>query len=129
MNRKLHFLAHVLGGLAVIASFGGLAVIAGFGLAVMLLWNALVPSIFGITAIDFWQALGLLALCRILFGSFGVGHRIGAHFHRNPVREKWQKMTPEEREEFIRRHRYFGHGSGNFNHDLFNKEEEPEKND
>jgi hypothetical protein len=121
MNRRLHFLVHL---------FGGLAVIAGFGATVMLLWNAIVPSIFGITAIDFWQSLGLLALCRILFGSFGgVGHGIGAHFHRNPVREKWRKMTPEEREEFISRHRHFGHGLGHFNHDLFNGEEKSEKND
>jgi hypothetical protein len=98
----MHALAHVL---------WGLAVVAGFAAAVMLLWNALVPAIFGLTSINFWQALGLLVLCHILFGSFGsVKHGMGVHFRHNPVREKWQKMTPEEREEFIRRRRHFGHG-------------------
>ena len=37
------------------------------------LWNWLLPDIFGLRQITFWQALGLLALCRILFGSFGRG--------------------------------------------------------
>lgn len=39
-----------------------------FTLAVMLLWNWLMPVIFGLTTITFWQALGLLALSKILFG-------------------------------------------------------------
>jgi hypothetical protein len=110
MNRKMHILAHVL---------WGLAAVAGFSAIVMLLWNAIVPPVFGIAGVDFWQALGLFVLCRILFGSFsgaigGVRHGMGFHLHQNPIREKWQKMTPEEREEFIRHHRHFGHGFGRF---------------
>ena len=121
MNRKLHFLAHAL---------WMLATVAGFGAVVMLLWHALVPSIFGLAAVNFWQALGLLALCRILFGSFGgLRHGLGAHFHSNPVRKKWQKMTSGEREEFIRRHRHFGYDPEHFHHDLFNKMEKSEKKD
>jgi hypothetical protein len=56
----------------------GIAVAAGIGGGlVMLLWNWLVPSIFGWSQVSFWQALGLLALCRILFGGMGrhVVHR------------------------------------------------------
>jgi hypothetical protein len=63
------------------------------------LWNALVPAIFGWRQIGFWQAVGLLALCRILFGRIG-----GRGFHRHGVRrrlnERWERMTPEEREKF-----------------------------
>ena len=33
----------------------------------MLLWNWLMPDIFGLTQIDFWQALGLLVLSTLLF--------------------------------------------------------------
>ena len=71
------------------------------GELVKLLWNWLLPPLFGWKTIGFWQALGLLALCRILFGSrtFYRGPRTG---HRRRLRERmaerWGKMTPEERE-------------------------------
>ncbi|MDR2682612.1 MAG: hypothetical protein LBB64_01930 [Dysgonamonadaceae bacterium] len=118
MKRSLHIVWHLL---------LGLAAIAGFGAAVMWLWNALLPQIFGIAAINFWQALGLLVLCRILFGSFGRGWMLGGRskFHRNHIREKWLNMTPEERKEFIKNRHYFGHG---FEHDCFNSKD-PEKKD
>ena len=47
-----------------------------FGELVMHLWNWLLPALFGWHPIGFWQALGLLVLCRILFGGFG-GHGAG----------------------------------------------------
>lgn len=43
--------------------------IALFGLVVMLLWNLLMPAIFGLSVITFWQALGLLILSKIFLGS------------------------------------------------------------
>ena len=45
------------------------------GECVRLLWNWLLPAIFGFPRITFWQALGLLALSRILFGGFGIRTR------------------------------------------------------
>src|SRR3954452_19871213 len=69
------------------------------GEVVMRLWNWLAPTIFGWHMITFWQAVGLLALCRILFGGFG--HRGGPGSHvRNRMRERWGGMTPEQREKF-----------------------------
>jgi len=69
------------------------------GELVKYLWNWLVPSLFGLREVTFWQALGLLALCRILFG--GMGGR-GSGRSRSKVRgrlaERWEHMTPEERE-------------------------------
>jgi hypothetical protein len=38
------------------------------GEVVKLLWNWLAPELFGLRPVTFWQALGLLAICRILFG-------------------------------------------------------------
>jgi hypothetical protein len=67
-----------------------------FGLVVMGLWNWLMPALFRLPAITYWQALGLLILSKILFGSFR-GHR-GSWRHR--MIERWEKMTPEEREKF-----------------------------
>lgn len=97
------------------------------GLIVMTLWNALLPPILGVSTISFWQALGLLVLSRILFGGYGFGRgswrggygrrgwryggRASSSGRANPGRanpgraewkqkmaERWQQMTPEQRE-------------------------------
>lgn len=77
------------------------------GLFVMLLWNWLVPELFGLTAISYCQAVGLLLLCKILFGGFGGGHHGHHHGHctENKLRQRWENMTPEEREHFIEAHK------------------------
>jgi hypothetical protein len=68
------------------------------GEVVMHLWNWLLPPLFGWRTLTFWQALGLLALCRILFGGLGHGGRRGP---RGPgFRRRCRNMTPEERERF-----------------------------
>ena len=85
--------------IAPLAIVGIFVFIAIGGEIVLQLWNWLLPSLFGWRQITFWQAVGILALCRILFGGFG---RHG--FHRSNFRrrmaERWQHMTPEERERF-----------------------------
>ena len=87
------------------AIFIPIAIAAGvfiFGSVVMLLWNALLPAVFGITTITFWQALGILVLSKILFGGFGGHHGHHGHHkfhdHSHEWREKWINMTPEEKE-------------------------------
>jgi hypothetical protein len=76
-----------------------LAVAAVVSAIVMALWNALMPDLFGLHVLSFPQALGLLVLCRILFG--GLGRRGGPPgFWRPRMAERWQQMTPEEREKF-----------------------------
>jgi hypothetical protein len=69
------------------------------GEVVKQLWNWLLPPLFGWRQITFWQALGLLALCRILFGGFGL-HGSGRSDFRRRRAERWERMTPEERERF-----------------------------
>jgi hypothetical protein len=81
-----------------IALFAGLAVTV-FGFAVMGLWNVLMPGIFAVRSISFWQALGLLVLCKILFGGFRP-HGGGGPRWRRRMMERWEQMTPEEREKF-----------------------------
>ena len=81
----------------------GLAIfIAVGGAVVMHLWNWLLPTLFGLRQITFWQALGLLALSRILFGGGGGFGGRGPKFQRR-MAERWGKLTPEEREKFCRR--------------------------
>jgi hypothetical protein len=66
---------------------------------VMSLWNWLMPALFGLHRIAFSQALGLLLLSKILFG--GLRGRGGPHRHwKGRMMERWEKMTPEERENF-----------------------------
>ena len=88
--------------IVVVAPLAIAAFIVIGGEAVMHLWNWLLPTLFGWRQITFWQAVGLLALCRILFGSWGGrgGHR--PNFRRR-MAEKWERMTPEEREKFRQR--------------------------
>jgi hypothetical protein len=102
---KTHFLKRS------IVALWALAAIAVAGVAVMLLWNWLLPDIFGLPTLNFWQALGLFALARILFGGLGRRHWGGGFHaaHHNPIREKWSKMSPEEQKEFIRRRHGFFH--------------------
>src|SRR5713101_5178904 len=79
----------------------GMAVFAWIGgELVMHLWNWLAPALFGLRQITFWQALGLLALCRILFGGFGLGGGSPRSYSRRRMRERWEHMTPEERDRF-----------------------------
>jgi len=48
-----------------------LAILLGYG--IMWLWNWLMPELFGLTTIGYWQAIGLFALSKILIGSIGCG--------------------------------------------------------
>jgi len=80
------------------AIVGMLLVTAIGGGVVRLLWNWLLPPLFGFKMITFWQAIGLLALGRILFGGFGLHG--GNRRYRRRMAERWEQMTPEERERF-----------------------------
>lgn len=81
----------------------GMALFAWIGgEVVMHLWNWLLPALFGWRLITFWQAVGLLVLCRILFGRWG-GHGPRMNMRRRMAErmdERWERMTPEEREKF-----------------------------
>jgi hypothetical protein len=88
-KRLLWIIPAVIVGIAVFIFVGGELV--------MRLWNWLLPMLFGWRQITFWQAVGLLALCRILFGGWG-GRRHYGPGHRMAAR--WAQMTPEEREKF-----------------------------
>jgi hypothetical protein len=92
-KRKLFWIAPAaIAGIALFIFIGGEIV--------MRLWNWLLPMLFGFHQLTFWQAVGILALCRILFGSHGFrGSR--SNFRRRMqerMDERWDRMTPEERE-------------------------------
>jgi hypothetical protein len=85
--------------IAPLAILGMLLFIVVGGEIVLQLWNWLLPQLFGWRPITFWQALGILLLCRILFGGFARHGFHRSHFRRR-MAERWDHMTPEERERF-----------------------------
>lgn len=80
-----------------LAILGILVFVAIGGGAVLQLWNWLLPPLFGWHPITFWQALGILALCRILFGGSGWHGSVRSNVRRR-MAERWERMSPEERE-------------------------------
>jgi len=70
-----------------------------FSVVVMRLWNWLIPPVFGWHVINFWQAVGLLVLSKILFGGFHGRPGRNLYWRRRMI-ERWEQMTPEEREKF-----------------------------
>jgi hypothetical protein len=78
--------------------------LAFFGLliwGVMALWNGLMPEIFGLRAVTYWQMLGLMLLSWVLFGGLRGARGSRGGWERG-MRRRWERMTPEEREEFRR---------------------------
>jgi hypothetical protein len=81
----------------------GFILVIGFVFATMYLWNWLVPTLFAGPVITFWQALGLLALSKILFSGFGKGGGHRGHW-KSHWKSRWQdkmrSMSPEDQERF-----------------------------
>ena len=87
-RKKLIFIPFLIVGILALVSY-----------VVMLLWNNLIPDIFHVTAITYWQALGLLVLCKILFGFGGPRGRGGAPWMHHKM-ERFKNMSLEEQQRF-----------------------------
>ncbi|MBN1196060.1 MAG: hypothetical protein JXA62_01485 [Candidatus Aminicenantes bacterium] len=65
-----------------------------FAILVKVLWNWLMPVLFGLPLIGFWQAFGVLLLAKILFG----GHGHGGHRHEESAKSghvhPWFRRKP-----------------------------------
>jgi len=79
--------------------FFAIAAVFGLSAIVMWLWNAVLPGLIPVHPIGYWQAMGLLVLCKILFGfrGSGGGRKFGGG---HPIGEKYQGMNEEERQKF-----------------------------
>ena len=102
--KALRIIGWVILGLAGIAAIGLLV-----GVVVQLLWNWLMPGIFGLPEISYWQGVGLFILFKILFGAHHPhekknGARHPAHRFAERVREKmsWRCGGESMDEERIR---------------------------
>ena len=87
----------------------------GFSLLTMHLWNGVIVSALAAGRLSFLQAMGLLLLCRILFGGLGVVKDIG-HFmarrERQAMLSNWLQMTPAERERCLVDSGFHARGGG-----------------
>ncbi len=96
-------------------AFMGVVFAAGFalvfGLLVMWLWNWLMPALFGLGEITYWQAFGVLLLAKIFFGGFG-SHKREPSDHwtdrkaigdRKQFRQFWKDEGKAKYQEYIRR--------------------------
>ena len=84
--RVLKFLGFIVLGALAAAAFAFV-----FGYLIMLLWNWLMPAIFGLTVITFWQAVGIAFLARLIFGAgkHGSDHSKN-HSPRRPSMRNWK---------------------------------------
>jgi hypothetical protein len=101
-SRAYLLTVHIVFGLLFAAS---LALV--FGGVVMLLWNRLLPDLFGFAPLTYWQGVGLLLLARILTGGLGHGKSGHSHARPRPERQPWQEYDTwwkEVGEKSFRRH-------------------------
>ena len=88
----------------------GILFLFGIGFVVMLLWNRLMPDLFGLKEISYWQGMGILALGRILFGGFGGGSNSSSseNKHKTPsgviADEIHKEMQKEFKKEFYEKY-------------------------
>lgn len=75
----------------------GAGFLALVGFVTMSLWNALMPEIFGLKEITYWQTWGLLILSAIFFKNWGGGKESGSRKDRKRKRELRRYMREEQR--------------------------------
>ena len=80
-----------------------IAMVILVGFVVMYLWNWLMPEIFDLQTINYWQAMGIIVLSKILFGGWGhkgkcCGSKRGNHGHwKHKFKHKWSNMSEEDK--------------------------------
>ena len=94
--RGLKFLGFIILGAIAAAGFAFL-----FGYFVMMLWNWLIPELFGLATITFWQGAGIVLLARLIFGGFKHGPGCStdkrSDFHKRKFFNKWREGNTKER--------------------------------
>ena len=94
-GRGVRIIFMVIGGMAL-----AVLIAAIFGFAVMYLWNWLMPGLFGLKTIGYWQALGIVLLAKLLFGNFGHHHGRHAHGMFRRKMKYFQRNYPEISENY-----------------------------
>jgi len=80
-----------IAGMVILGVIGAAIFALIFGWLVMILWNWLMPVIFHLGEITYWEAFGIIILAKLIFGGIG-GRGHGGPKHRNP----WEGRHPEQ---------------------------------
>lgn len=62
-------------GMVILGIIGVIGLAILFGYIIMWLWNWLMPEIFGLTTLTYWQAIGVFILFKILLGGCNFGDK------------------------------------------------------
>ena len=90
--RGLRFIGFIILGVIGAAFFAFI-----FGYLIMLLWNWLMPMLFGLTTITFWQAVAIAFLARLIFGGNKHGHdRSRNNTPRDRFTSRWKREFKKE---------------------------------
>ena len=90
--RGLRFFGFIILGAMAAAGFAFI-----FGYFVMLLWNWLMPALFGLITITFWQAAGIVLLARLVFGGFKHGpEHPKSEFYKNKFFDHWREKSGKD---------------------------------
>lgn len=81
-------------------------VLFGLSAIVMLLWNAVVPEVTGFKSLSYWQAMGLLVLCKILFGGFRGGMQRWKHHEMDSHAKSSEQCNSQEKFKQMFRSKY-----------------------
>ncbi len=116
-NKHTYGFIRVLGGI-IIGTFVAALFALVIGVLIMALWNWLMPELFGLGVITYWQGFGIALLARLLFGGMGhkdhyekkdymhpPKHKFVKHMHRDAMKnrrfddvyEKWWEDEGAER--------------------------------
>lgn len=123
----------------------GIAAAFLFGLVILLLWNWLMPHLFGLPEITYWEGLGLLILSCILFGRMGgnssgdkkkdkdkdsVRNKIKEEIKKEIAKEfekEYKKCGSEENAEYDSMYEAWWEAEGKESFDKYSKRGEGEK--
>jgi hypothetical protein len=84
-------------GFVILGAIGAAVFAFLFGYFVMLLWNWLMPTIFGLTTITFWQSVGIVLLARLIFGGVKHNHKQPDKYHNRKYFDHWVRKSRKER--------------------------------
>ncbi len=83
----------------IVFAAAGIALLGLFGLVIMKLWNTLMPELFGLKAISYWQGWGLFLLSCIFFRRLGGGHNRTERRRKTQIRQHMHTVMENDNED------------------------------
>jgi len=98
-----------------------------FGFLVMWLWNWLMPALFGLGKITYWQAFGILLLAKLFFGGFGSHGREPSDRFHDRFHPRWNDQRDREDADSWKHFRQFWKDEGKAGYEEYIRKKESVK--